>query len=366
MTKNNTFKFNQVSDSSLSPDEDHHPSFGLGLMGGGSWGAFTAGVLEVIVPVLETIGKIKAISGTSAGAVNGVCLASGLHDKGAAEGVRRVNTLWDSIKQDDAVFKMTHVFDFWSPKEDQWPNCPRVLFNMMSGIQAINPMLGAGMTQSISHLLREVVPDWTSVQNGSVAFSANAVRRNILSGKEEHVIFSSPSSPDTVTASAALFGGHQIRDIKDPQRSLEELQYVYKDGGFAENPPMSPLLSPDVTDVIMIILHDHDQKKAPTPHRGAKLYHEEIHIDLASIALADSNRHRIHAIEIEMSEGEINGWHLGESSKLNTSREFIETLQAAGRKAAHAWLKENAHALGFESTYRPHLHAVPDIAYMAY
>ena len=58
----------------------------LALQGGGSFGAFTWGVLERLLE--EPDCEIDAISGASAGAVNGVLLASGLVE-GGREGARR-------------------------------------------------------------------------------------------------------------------------------------------------------------------------------------------------------------------------------------------------------------------------------------
>jgi NTE family protein len=57
----------------------------LALQGGGSHGAFTWGVLDRLLE--EPWLKIEAISGTSAGAMNGAVLVSGFM-KGGAAGAR--------------------------------------------------------------------------------------------------------------------------------------------------------------------------------------------------------------------------------------------------------------------------------------
>lgn len=349
-------------------DEQPRPNFGLGLMGGGSWGAFTAGVLEELVPVLETIGQITAISGTSAGAVNGVLLTSGLNDGGAHEGVRRVNEIWDRLKQSGAILDLTRGFAdclprWMIPTDERWPNYPKACFNMAACVQALNPLMTTGATQMISGMVKDIVPNWKSAQTGRVVFSANTVRRHNLTGEEEHIILSGKNlTPNGVGASANLreLGTHQILDHRNPFTFLKELSYTYLDGGYEQNPPLQPLLDARPTDIFMIILHDH-QSEDNQPRYGKKLYHDEIHRDVASLALDDSNLMRIHAIEIEMSGGEINGWRLNDTSKFNTSPEFIDALHEAGRAAAKKWLTHNLPYLGVESTYRPHSHAVQQL-----
>jgi NTE family protein len=64
----------------------------LALQGGGSFGAFTWGVLDRLLEEPE-IG-FDAVSGSSAGAVNAVLLASGLADGGRAEAKARLERFW--------------------------------------------------------------------------------------------------------------------------------------------------------------------------------------------------------------------------------------------------------------------------------
>lgn len=346
-------------------DDTPRPTFGLGLMGGGSWGAFTAGVLEIIVPALERVGTIKAISGTSAGAVNGVLLGSGLNDGGAHTAIRRVNTAWEKIKSHGHILQMTHqLTDLFLPRQDRWPNLP-TQFNMMSGMQQmINPFMPSIATQYISDMVKDLVPDWKSVQDGKVRIAINTILEDFATGEQQHIILDGDNlTPHGVGGSASLreLGCHMIRDTDNPNLTGKRCL----DGGYKENPPIGPLQDAGVTDIVMIVLHDHLSNEA-SPSLGAKLYHEEIHTDVAALVLDDAGRSNIHAIEIEMANGEINGWHLNHSSKLNTSPEFIETLRDAGRMAGLKWLTENIHNLGVESTYRPHASAVATLIASGY
>src|SRR5271169_5109979 len=64
----------------------------LALQGGGAHGAFTWGVLEQILSDERLI--IEGVSGTSAGAVNGVMLADGLTRGGKPEALQRLADFW--------------------------------------------------------------------------------------------------------------------------------------------------------------------------------------------------------------------------------------------------------------------------------
>ncbi|HZB93091.1 MAG TPA: patatin-like phospholipase family protein, partial [Stellaceae bacterium] len=64
----------------------------LALQGGGSFGAFTWGVLDRLLEDGEL--PLDAVSGASAGAVNAVILASGLAEGGRDEARRRLERFW--------------------------------------------------------------------------------------------------------------------------------------------------------------------------------------------------------------------------------------------------------------------------------
>jgi NTE family protein len=84
----------------------------LALQGGGSFGAFTWGVLERLLE--EPDCDIDAISGASAGAVNGVLLASGLVE-GGREGARtRLRGFWRRITE-EASFRSLMLIGGFSP-----------------------------------------------------------------------------------------------------------------------------------------------------------------------------------------------------------------------------------------------------------
>jgi NTE family protein len=69
----------------------------LALQGGGSHGAFTWGVLDRLLeePSLD----IKAISGTSAGAINGAALIHGMAEGDSEAAKKALHDFWHSVSQ---------------------------------------------------------------------------------------------------------------------------------------------------------------------------------------------------------------------------------------------------------------------------
>lgn len=339
------------------------PTFAIGLMGGGSWGAFSAGVLEEILGPIEKMGHIKIIAGTSAGAGNAAMAASGLNDGGSALAKDRLRHFWNRVKTIGGYIGYPRGLDFMVPPSERWPNVPSQVINLMSAFKAANPFFSTGATHMISNIAKSIVPNWRSVQRGDVKCVVNTVRQNLLTGEREHILLSGDDlTPQGLGASAALkeLGLHQIHD----RHRLDDFKYAYLDGGYAQNPPLEPLLAEKPSDIILIILHDANQE--PDPHEPSqnprdKIYRDEIHTDVATLSLADSNLTRVHTIEIEVANGKINGWEMNDRSKLNASAEFIDALYKAGREAGRKWLAENADQIGVESTYRPHKRVVQNL-----
>src|SRR5713101_8548101 len=84
----------------------------LALQGGGSFGAFTWGVLDHL---LETEGvAFDAVSGTSAGAVNAVVFANGLAEGGPAEARARLERFWERVSDAASLAPFARRDDAWT------------------------------------------------------------------------------------------------------------------------------------------------------------------------------------------------------------------------------------------------------------
>ena len=84
----------------------------LALQGGGSHGAYTWGVLDRLVEEPNLV--IDAVSGTSAGAMNGALLVDG-GSRGGRDGAQHaLRTFWHEVsKAGDAVFNPWRYVDAW-------------------------------------------------------------------------------------------------------------------------------------------------------------------------------------------------------------------------------------------------------------
>src|SRR6185369_7353153 len=80
----------------------------LALQGGGALGAFTAGVLDRLLA--EPDFRFDAVSGSSAGAINAVVMASGLMAGGPAGAREAIEQLWRRVGQLPSPWR---ALDFW-------------------------------------------------------------------------------------------------------------------------------------------------------------------------------------------------------------------------------------------------------------
>ena len=74
----------------------------LALQGGGSHGAYTWGVLDRLLE--ESDIEFAAISGTSAGAMNGAVLVDGLIAGGREKAKEKLHCFWQRISEVGAIF----------------------------------------------------------------------------------------------------------------------------------------------------------------------------------------------------------------------------------------------------------------------
>ena len=88
---------------------------GLALQGGGSWGAYTWGVLDAVLASRSI--DIEHLSGTSAGAINAAIVASALAKGSAAQARKSLRSFWLGIAR-PAVADLGR--EVWGPLERAW------------------------------------------------------------------------------------------------------------------------------------------------------------------------------------------------------------------------------------------------------
>lgn len=219
----------------------------LALQGGGAHGAFTWGVLDRLLQEPDI--EIAAMSGTSAGALNGAALKSGMI-KGGHQGARdTLNWLWEQIGalSDDIMPAWLHPL-LPSPElisktlEYSLPYLWGETFSRMVSPYAWGPLYNNPLDRIVSQFNFDRIcahegPEFfvctTKVRDGKI---------RIFEG--EHI------STQAILASACLPTLFKAVELTDPKTGQTE---AFWDGGYTGNPALFPFFKPKLPDDILVI-----------------------------------------------------------------------------------------------------------------
>jgi NTE family protein len=321
----------------------------LALQGGGAHGAFTWGVLDKFLE--DDRLRIDAITGTSAGAMNAVVLASGMQ-AGGEEGAREsLESFWHAVSR-KAQFSPVQR----SPLDmllGQWSldHSPSYLFfdvmTRFSSPYEFNPL----NVNPLRDVVDEIV-DFDRVHACS-QMKLFVAATNVFTGKIR--VFSEKEvTLDAVMASACLPQMFQAVEIDGEP---------YWDGGYMGNPPLYPLFyATDTPDVVLIQINPLERREVPRTAReivnrvneisfNSTLLRELRAIDFVTrlieegkLSRQDYTRvfiHRIAADELKPMQA---------SSKLNAEWKFLTNLRDLGRRTAEEWLDRHYDEIGKCST----------------
>lgn len=319
----------------------------LALQGGGAHGAFTWGVLDYILENTDL--DIKAITATSAGAMNAVALASG-HAAGGKDGAREtLRMFWKDVSDRGAPLAAANAI---APTFG--PFTPFAMFQALTNIASpydLNPFDYNPLQQT----LRKVI-DFDLIRNQS-DIELFVAATNVETGKAR-IFRTDEMSEDAVLASACL--PQVFKAVKVDGTALW-------DGGYVGNPALYPLFYAEVPRDILIV-HINPMERIGTPKTASAIFDRLNEItfnaslvsELRSIAfvqkLLDENwltdrirsRYRrlfVHAIRADHQLGD-----LSIESKYETGWRFLKDLKNRGREAAEMWCAENANHVGKKST----------------
>lgn len=337
-------------DTSCWPQGRNVKTINLALQGGGAHGAFTWGVLDRL---LEDEGlAIEAVSGTSAGAVNGTALAYGL-TLGGREGAREVLTeVWRRIAGLAALspIQPSPLDRLLGPgRMDTSPG-----YHLLDAASRLfTPYLYNALDISpVRQVLAEVVDFEVLRRCDQVKLfvSATNVRRGRARVFEVREI-----GLDAVLASTCLPFLNQAVEIDGEP---------YWDGGYTGNPPLGPLVrEAESRDVLLVQLNPVNIEKTPTTAVeimdrlntltfNSALMYEMRDLDFAARLLADGIDHggRLKPLFLHVIEDEALMSRFGVSSKLNADWAFLTLLRDAGRAACETWLQAHRDDLGQRSS----------------
>lgn len=325
---------------------------GIALQGGGAHGAFTWGVLDRLLEADYIIAD--AMCGTSAGAVNAVTCAYGLHIGGPKKAKELLETLWTKVAHSGGFFFKPGIFDKFYGNGDIYNSPGYMFFNNIT--QFLSPY---NFNPFNYNPLRDILTDLIDFKELQLynkkklficATNVKTNRAKIFSNKEITV--------DAVLASACLPFLFQAVEI--------EGEY-YWDGGYMGNPPIFPLITnTTLHDIVLIKINSVNINSVPTTARDIadrvneisfnsslinemKLIHYRNELLRNGILKTDDKMNR------EIFVHTISGYdalsQLSYSSKMNTSWDFLMSLKERGRQTASKWLESDFKQVGIKSTF---------------
>jgi NTE family protein len=296
----------------------------LALQGGGSFGAFTWGVLDRLLE--EPNCDLDSISGASAGAVNAVLLASGFVE-GGREGARsRLRRFWRRMT-DEASFRSLMVIGGFSPAGSS------VAF-------------GRGLSAQFDPLdldpLRQVLAteiDFASLREPTCPRLLVATTR-VRDGQLQ-IFRNKDLTADVVLASTCPPLIHCAVEIEGE---------AYWDGSFAANPPVVQLVQDsEATDVLVVQITPTRDAYVPMTMAAIDRRIDQItanstlNAEIAALEMARDHAAtpKLHALRLFRiaAEDAIDG--LAQRSSVEVGHNFITMLYRSGRDAADRWLSRD-------------------------
>lgn len=328
----------------------------LALQGGGSHGAFEWGVLDRLLE--EDDIEIKAVTAASAGAMNAVCLAQGLLDKGREGARERLDLFWKAVNKAGGrnVFGDTSIWtSAFSGGPDWLKNSPgwrmAETFAMSLSPYEFNPF-----NLNPLHDVLEDQVNFQALREGSpvkLYIAATAVRLS-----KAKVFRETELTSKHIMASACLPHLFQAVEIDGEP---------YWDGGYLANPPLWPLFYDDTPDDILIVSLN-PFVRDETPKSPGEImdrlneitFNASLASELRAIGFVQKlldegllkdtakGRYRKMLIHAITADGPLSDLSL--STKFNTEWSFLLDLKARGRTAAQTWLDDCGTSIGVKSS----------------
>ncbi len=321
----------------------------LALQGGGAHGAFSWGVLETLVHSPKV--QVKAITATSAGAMNAVAFAAGMAKGGPESAIAGLEAFWTEVSKRSAPYSKIKTPPAlkamlpWSP------------FNLMSAMTAIaspydlNPFDLNPLRDAV-----EASIDFEAVRASGITLHLAAT--NVETGRAR-VFTGAEITIDAVLASACL-----------PQtfRAVEIDGQSYWDGGYMGNPSLFPLIYSDAPkDILLVMLNPLHRAGTPKTASAIQERLNEINFnssllgELRAISfvqkllddnlLAGDAKGNYRRLFLHIIRGGAAMCDLPLETKYDTDLKFLNELRGRGVELAQAWLSGCAKHLGKQSGF---------------
>lgn len=319
----------------------------LALQGGGAHGAFTWGVLDYLLE--EGSLDIKAITATSAGAMNAVAMAAGYAEGGRDRARESLEALWRDVSERGAPLAAAQSF---TPAFG--PFTPFSMFQALTNIASpydLNPF----DYNPLKETLRKVIDfDRLRAETDIQLFVAAT---NVETGKVK-IFKTHEITEDTILASACL-----------PQvfKAVKIDETPFWDGGYVGNPALFPLFYAEVPKDMLIVQINPMIRKG-TPKTAAAIldrlneitFNATLVSELRSIAfvqklleenwLTDRIQNKYRNVNVHAIRADKQLCKLSIETKYDTGWRFLNDLRDRGRDAAQTWLSDNNDNVGKKSS----------------
>ncbi|WP_413868429.1 patatin-like phospholipase family protein [Albidovulum sp.] len=330
----------------------------LALQGGGAHGAFTWGVLDRLLR--EDGIEIAGISGTSAGALNGAAVKSGLARGGRQAARENLDWLWEQVgavgdvRLGDWFRAFLPIAGIWSGVTERLaPFSPvdvasRVFSPYDFGPFYRNPLERVAQAFEFDHVRGPAGPD--------LYVAATNVRTGRIRVFPSHQI-----TPEVILASACLPTVFQAVEIEDPKTGRME---AYWDGGYTGNPALFPLYARHLPrDIVVVSINPLVRDSVPRIAAEIQDRINEISFNTSLLAefraisfvkrlirMGAMNAEAMKDVLVHIIADDDLMDDLSATSKLTPTPGLLFALKEAGIAAADRFLAEHGERLNRESS----------------
>jgi NTE family protein len=286
----------------------------LGLQGGGALGAFTWGVLDRLLEEPDL--PLSAVSGTSAGAVNGAVLVSHWVRGGPQQARTALDRLWRRLAEKGRPV--------WMPALGQAAGAMAMdmTARLFSPYQ-LNPL----DLNPLREILAEEV-DFAALAHAKAPELIIAATR--IGDGGARLFRRGEITLDAILASACLPAIHQAVEIEGEG---------YWDGGYSSNPPLRALVEGEAPDDLLVVQLNPvrfdglpKSSREITQRVNQLVFNRPLLEEWASLEPeAAAGRFRLHRLVIEPEK-------LPPGGALDLDWNFLAALRDQGRDQAASWL----------------------------
>ncbi|CCE02361.1 patatin-like phospholipase family protein [Bradyrhizobium sp. STM 3809] len=311
-----------IASATLAPPPRTWPprKLSLALQGGGTFSAFTWGVLDRLLE--EPACDFDTISGASAGAVNAALLASGLAHGGRDEARNRLALFWTRLME-EASFRSLMIIGAFSPA---------------SSAVSFGAGLRGGRADALDldplrDILTETI-DFDAVQSAGAPRLLVAATR-IRDGRPQ-LFRNAEITPDVLLASTCP---------AQLQAAIDVDGEAYWDGGAVANPPLIQIAhDSSAADLLVVQVTPACDGYVPVTSAAIDRRLDQIsanavlNAELAALEWARSDGLHPPRVHRLAAENEIEA--LAQRDAADLGSDFIATLHQRGRDAADRWLRQ--------------------------